>query len=55
MVMEGDLILGGEHTIQCADDVSWNRAPETCMILLTSVTSINSTRRKKRRKSLRPA
>ena len=34
--------LGSEHTIQCTDDVLWNYAPETYIILLTSVTSINS-------------
>ena len=39
--------LGGEHTLQCADDVLWNCAPETCIILLTSVTSINATKSKK--------
>ena len=42
MVMEGDLTWGGEHTVQCADDVLWNSAPETCVILLRSVTPINS-------------
>ena len=40
--MDGDLTWGGEHTIQCTDDVLWNCAPETCVILLTSVTPINS-------------
>ena len=42
MVTEGDLTWGGEHTIQCTDDVLWNCASETCKILLTSVTPINS-------------
>ena len=42
MVMEGDLAWGGKHTIQCRDNVLWNCAPETSVILLTSVTSINS-------------
>ena len=48
MVMEGDLTWGGEHTIQCTDDVLWNciiskitQEPKTCIILLTSVTPIN--------------
>ena len=46
--MEGDLTWGGEHTIQCTDDVLWNciiskitQEPKTCIILLTSVTPIN--------------
>ena len=33
---------GGEHTVQCMDDMLWNCAPEICVILLTSVTPINS-------------
>ena len=28
--------------MQCADDVLWNGTPETCIILLASVTAINS-------------
>ena len=46
--MEGDLTWDGEHTIQCTDDVLWNCAPETCIILLTSVTPINSIKKKLR-------
>ena len=42
MVMDGDETWGGEHTTQCREDVLWNCAPETCIILLTSVTPINS-------------
>ena len=42
MVMEGDLTWGGEHTIQYTDDVLQNCTPETCIILLTNVTTINS-------------
>ena len=42
MMMDGDLTWSGEHTIQCTDDVLWNCVPETCIILLTSVTPINS-------------
>ena len=38
MEVDRDLTRGGEHTIQGADDALWNFAPETCMILLTSVT-----------------
>ena len=37
-VMEGDLTWGGEYTTECADAVLWNCAPDTCIILLTSVT-----------------
>lgn len=43
--MEGD-DLGGEHTMQHTDDMLWNSAPETCIILFTSVTPINSIRRR---------
>ena len=39
--------LGGEHTTQCTDDVLWNCASETCVILLTSVRPMNSIKRKK--------
>ena len=35
------------NTIQCTDDVLQNCAPETCAILLTSVTPTNSINRKK--------
>lgn len=30
------LDFGGEHTMQCADDVSLNCTLETCMVLLTN-------------------
>ena len=40
MVMEGD--WGGKHTIQYTDDVLQNCTPETYIIFLTNVTSINS-------------
>ena len=49
-MMDGDLSLGDEHTIQCIDDVLQNHAPETCTILLTSITPINSIKRGKRKK-----
>ena len=39
--------LGGEHTMQGTDDVLWNCAPETCVILLTSATWINSIKKDK--------
>ena len=43
MVMEGNLTLGGKHTIEYADDVLWNCTPETfIIILLANVTPINS-------------
>ena len=41
MVTEGDLTLGGEHTMQFTDDVSQNCTFETYIILLTDVTPIN--------------
>ena len=46
MVIEGDLTWGGEHTVQGTDDVLQNCAPETYIYLLTSVTQINSIKRK---------
>ena len=42
MVKEGDLTLGGEHTIQYADDVLKNCIPEISIVLLTNVTQTNS-------------
>ena len=45
--MEGDLTLGGEHTIQYTDDGLQNHTPETYIILLTNVTPINSIQIKK--------
>ena len=47
--MEGDMIWGGEHTIQYKDFVLQNGTPETCIILLTNVTKINSIRKRKKR------
>ena len=32
----------GEYTIHCTDDVLWNCTPETCTILLVSVTPKHS-------------
>lgn len=46
--MEGDLNLGGEHTIQCTNDILWNFTVETYIILLTNVTPINPINTKKR-------
>ena len=45
-VEEGKGEIKGEHTIQCTCDVLWNCAPETCIVLLTKVTPINSRKRK---------
>ena len=42
MVMERDLTQGGEHTIQYTDEVLQNCTTETFIIILTSVTPINS-------------
>ena len=42
MVMEGDLGWSSEHTIKYTDDVLQGCTPETYMILLNSVTPINS-------------
>lgn len=42
VVMEGDVTWWGGHAKQGTDDVLQRRAPETCMILFTSITSINS-------------
>ena len=49
MVIEGDLTWGGEHTIQYTDDVLENCTPETYIILLTNVTSINAMKIKKKK------
>ena len=46
MVREGDLTWGGDHTIQCTDDVLCKYVPETCLTSLTSITPINSLKRK---------
>ena len=39
-MIEGDLTLGGEHTIQYTDDVLYNCTLETYIISLTNVTPI---------------
>ena len=46
---DGGGINGDGQTIQCADNVLLNCAPETCIILLTSVTPINSVKRKRKK------
>ena len=47
VVLDGDMTWGGEHIVQCTDDVLWNSAPETCTIFFTSVTPIHSIKMKK--------
>ena len=42
MTMEDNLTWGGEHTVQYTDDVLQNYTPETYIILLINVTTINS-------------
>ena len=41
MGMEDDVTLGGGHTMQCTDNVSWIHILETYIILLTNVTLTN--------------
>ena len=38
MVTEGDLTLGGEHTMQYTHEELQNRVLQACIILLTNVT-----------------
>ena len=47
MMLEGDFTWGGEHTIQCIDDVFQNCTPETYIILFTNITPINSINKNK--------
>ena len=42
MVIEGDSTWGDKHTVQYTDDVLQNYTPETYIILLINVTTINS-------------
>ena len=48
MMMEGDLTWGGEHTIQNTDDVLQNCTPETYIIWLSSITPINSIKKREK-------
>ena len=41
MGMEDDVTLGGGHTMQCTDNVSWIHILETYIILLTNITPVN--------------
>ena len=52
MVMEDDLTLGGEHTMQYTDHVSYKCTLETCIILLTNVFLISSIWNKTKRNTL---
>ena len=40
--MAGDLTWGGEPTVQYTDDVLWDCAPETYIIILINSIPINS-------------
>ena len=53
--MEGDLRWRGEHRVQCTGDVLWNCAPETRIVLLTSVSPINSIKKGKKGKKRKSA
>lgn len=44
--MKEDLAWGGAHTIQYRDDVLQNYTPETYVVVLTSITPINSIKNK---------
>lgn len=41
-MIEGDLTLGSEHTIQYTKDVIYNCTPENYILLLANATSITS-------------
>ena len=49
VVMERDLAQDGEHTIKYIDNTLQTCTPETYIILLANVTSINSIKNKKER------
>lgn len=46
--MAGDVPWGGEHKTQCTDDALQTCTPGTCVVSETSVTPINSVKKKKR-------
>ena len=52
MVTEYDLTLGGEHTMQYTDHVSYKCTLETCIILSTNVFLISSIWNKTKRNTL---
>ena len=41
--------LGVANTVQCTDDVLWNCAPDTCVILLACVAAIKSNKKEKKK------
>ena len=41
MVMEGDLTLDDEHTVQYTEDVLQNSTPETYIVSLPNITPIH--------------
>ena len=47
MGMEGNFTLGDWCTMQCADGMLLSCTLETCTVLLTNITPINSTKKKK--------
>lgn len=47
MVMDRNMTWGGEHPVQCTDDVLYNCAPEACIIFLTNAIIINPIKREK--------
>ena len=49
-MVEGDLTWGGEHTVQYADGVLQKCTPKTYILLLTTVTLINSIKQNKIKK-----
>ena len=46
-VMEDDLTLGGEHTMQHTGDVSQNRTLETYVMLFTNVSLVHLIQKEK--------
>lgn len=51
MVVDRGLTWGGEYTVPCIDDEWRSCAHETCIILLTRATPINSMKREKKQKN----
>lgn len=41
-LIDRHLTWGSEHTIQYTDEMCWNCAPKTYIVLLTSATTVNS-------------
>ena len=55
MVLDMALTGRDKHTVQFTDDVLQKCAPETCRILVTSVTPTNSIKRRKEKQDSRKA